>query len=323
MGKRWFRAKKLFFEKEDIYQYVPPTTTWAEFSSFAENSYTLNKFLVVSAGLRFDKAFLHEVEGNALNNLSKISPRLTLVYTHGKNANFKTSYQEGFHYPEAGHYGLVSARNQGVINAGIKPTGKKLEPEFVKSIELCYQQLFFNNTIQVNVNAYGNRFYKTLTYVQASPGDQYFGYTAEEIDLISDTLGFDFGSLVNLFNQTDIIGGELTAKFWPGKKANLEASYSIASSAHELLTYPSQIVKCNATAFFLKNKLSVNLTGLFYTKPKSSFEFDEIYNKPFAKINTALVYKVTNNLGMRFVVLNLLRQKTPLWHPCTTRPMEA
>lgn len=320
-GKRFLKEKMQYFSDPLPFAFATTNTSWEDFTIFLENIYSFKERLQFSAGLRFEHTFMHNIYGTSHpftpfqpKDYQSITPRLALSYNAWKNGIIKLVYQNGYRNPEAGQYPRALFVSQIVQqDLGYPEKGVQLIPEKMHSFELNFSQ----GVSDLNLFLFGNIYYNihknTLTYTFYSEHDAYLNLNQEEIDIISNRLGFGSSSMNNLKSDYSIGGFEVIAKQQWKNQFSFELSYSNVNyfdlKDSSFIHFPKHLIKGNLSLLFIK-KLTIN-TNFHYYPGFTEIRTHEVYKKDRFLLNFVFSYRITKTFTCQFSIQNALANQTP------------
>lgn len=146
-GKKSFREKEQFFEKEVDLANASANTSWTELGVFVEDRWSITELLSLTFGLRYDKFDLSKssftpavgapqpppIEFKPASIDGHWSPQISLAYQADLNTVAKVSYRHGFRMPDTRHY--IGEENNDIARRLSLPADFNLKPESVDTIE--------------------------------------------------------------------------------------------------------------------------------------------------------------------------------------------
>ena len=339
---RQFRSFNRFFGSNTDDAAGSVDAQWKEMGVFAEDVYKANEQITASLGARFDSVAYGEMlfthGGFTPSSKSHFSPRVAVAYEVNPGLVFKTSYQEGFHYPDAvdfSDYGYFASKlsSLGYANVLSEP-----EPEVMQSYELSATKKIPDHKINVTTNLYFNKIKKLLMW---------HDYTVDEVGVaawnaIMNDDGW-LGTMMNAKSDEDIasLGGEITVGWMTTDttKLNVSYGYSVPNGISEQANndlgltnadrnawqrFSSHIVKSDFTAYFMKNRLAWNVSGIYESSVEAT-TYGDVPGKNYAadpriEVGTTINYDLNSNLSLKLVGRNIFGNQTPPASYYTNRP---
>ena len=304
--------------------------SWLEYSLFAEDIVNLTDKLTLTVGGREEgvsypdpyKSYYNNIEANIKNpSIAHFSPSVTFAYEVSPVTTVKTSYNQGFRFPNASDILRNLSPRPQPYDPSILATFPAPKPETMDSFEFDVHHDVKDMKMGLDLNTYFNILHNTLGWAQ--PGG-------------NNTLGAVYNS-----PSFESLGCELVDKWQPFKNTTFDASYSFSrplAYSQGLVTgpyasivptndegtqwarYPDQMIKLGATSKFF-NKLTVEENMEFRSSVKylqSATDYTTHYewlDHPTVVFNAAIKYDLNRNWWVKFSVKNIFRNRNtqPIW----------
>ncbi len=299
VGYRSFDPKKQWFESDKLEMQESMLGSWTEYEAYTEDLWNITDPLTVSLGGRVDGVkygtFTDTLSADTvivhdkMPSQSAFSPRIALAYELFPKTVVKTSYQEGFRWPDAAYF-LYLGRLNYTFAAHGKETLPALEAEKMRSLEInATTQPVSTFGFTANLNLYMNitsnslawRAYNesnmdTARLALARNIENWNGYAGAFQNSPEDlkAMGFELGFRFNELKWIDLqLGYDFSRPFGmkPDPKTYVYLANSNDSSSTRWTQYPLHQIKGSCT-FFVGPKLSMNITGLFESAANFSDE---------------------------------------------------
>jgi len=349
-GRREFRDRDSFIHGGvDREREEHMNMHWREYAVFAEDVYQMTDKWVVSGGIRNDVVHNSPFVGGYQDELkppdyNSTTRRIATAYEWTKSFSNKLSYQEGFRAPDAGYYTRHAKFSKALHDNGNHEPLAPLKPEKMNSTE-------FNTHLDVeplkssyDVNVYYNEYQDMLFWHDYWNGSRYPRTDSEVLDVvrgpdhIENYTDGDYGwmgAADNAAGKFHSEGFELKDEFKPIDTLVFSAIYGYSrpgavddivskqmasflttSNSNAWVLFPSHMIKLATRYYMLQKKLILSAawvynSGRSLSKAATSTPTD-VYANHYSKVDAGLQYKFTKAFSMRFVVKNVLDEKTPL-----------
>jgi len=307
---------------------------WLEYSLFAEDIVTLTDKLTMTVGGREDGVSYPDGYTSHYNNMASsikqasiahFSPSITFAYTVDPTTTLKTSFDQGFRFPNASDILRNLTPRHENYNAGTGPmiSFPAPGPETMDSFEFDVHHDVTAMKMGLDLNTYFNMLHHTLGWEEAPDST---------LGAVYNDLGFES------------IGCELVDKWQVFTNTSLDASYSFSRplaynqslvdsylasivptniEGTKWARYPDQMIKFGATTkFFQKFTLEGDMQF------RSSVNYDPVgtsgtdytanykwLDHPTVVFNAALKYDINRNWWIKLSVKNMFKNRNnqPIW----------
>lgn len=244
-------------------------------SAYCQVKHYFSKHFIVNGGLRFD--YKHRFNNN---NISALSPRLSLIYNPGGKWNFKLGYSRAF--VDAPFFYRAN-KTRRYMGAG------DLKPEYLTALSLSASAKF-TESLSWDVNLYYNKV-SDVIFHDSNIG-RYVNSGKAEIIGVENCLSFSIPSFMSYLNCS-LMSVCKSENFYasgsrvydlPTFNANLTSMYRIINIGSE------QNLWVNMSVSACTNQLSPQ--GPYYIDATTEFSDPNYANKGRVLMNAGLIYNV-------------------------------
>ena len=337
-------SRKHFFSRNPNENFSHVDGDWYEYSMFIEDNFSLSDKANLIAGIRYDAAkfnsdFLFDgrnlpVQSFRPADISNLSPRLALTYKTDNDYVLRAVYQEGFTYPAMFQYPLLTSINEFLDSQGLE-TFPDRNPEVLKDFEIGIRGDLIKNTLSFDLTAYYNRYESRTIFVNLRTNQSVL---PEGLDrALPRNI---FGIELELDNDIDAYGGELSLAYKPNEQiiANVSYAYTVPDHINEednqlvgLTTenlsewtdFPKHQIKADIS--LKHNKWLFTLAGVYQSGLKISNRFAperENAADEYVRFNAGMNYQINDKFNVGLIIKNVFGNNTPKINSDPTRPWQ-
>jgi outer membrane receptor for ferrienterochelin and colicin len=304
---------------------------WLEYSAFVEDVVNLTDKLTMTVGGREDgvsypdpyTSYYNNIKASLKNpSIAHFSPAIDFAYQVSPVTTLKTSYTQGFRFPNAADVirNLSPRANPGTSTLETYPVPA---PETMDSFEFDVHHDVPALKMGWDVNTYYNMLHKTLGWAQ--PGSSALGAEYNSPDF--DSIGFELVDRWQILPNTTLDASYSFSRPLNYDKALVIGAYSSIDPTNaegtQWARYPDQMVKLGTTStFFTKWTFHWDMQYRAGVKYDPYGTTDANYAAYYAWLdhasivfNAAVKYDINPNWWVKFSVKNLThdRNTQPVW----------